>query len=59
MLVWNVNLNQVPNQGRIQYFPWGARRRLGRGAAYDFAKISKKLHENEKILGRRGGGVPP
>ena len=31
----------------------------GRGApTYDFVKISEKLHEIEKILGR-GGGRPP
>ena len=30
----------------------------GRGGAptYEFAKFSKKLHENEKIAGRVGGG---
>ena len=27
----------------------------GRGPAYDFAKISRKLHEIEKILGPKGG----
>ena len=26
---------------------------------YDFAKISEKLHEIEKILVRGGGGAPP
>ena len=36
-------------------------RRLSGGATYDFVKFSKKLHEVEKILGRRGahaGGSP-
>ena len=28
---------------------------LGGGPTYDFVKLSQKLHEIEKILGRRGG----
>ena len=34
----------------------------GGAATYDFAKFREKLHEIEKILGRRGGrapGAPP
>ena len=29
---------------------------LGGAPTYDFVKFSEKLHEIEKILGRRGGG---
>ena len=35
---------------------------LGGAPTYDFAKFCEKLHEIEKILGRRGGrapGAPP
>ena len=43
-------------QGRIQ-----GRQLSGGGGAptYEIAKFSEKLHEIEKISGRRGGGAPP
>ena len=34
-------------------FPVGGAPTLGWGATFDFAKIYKKLHEMEKILGHR------
>ena len=40
-------------------FPVGGGANLpGEAPTYDFAKFCEKLHEIEKILGRRGGGVP-
>ena len=44
-----------PFQGRIQYSLKKGTPTLGGGGTltYDFVKISKKLHEIEKILGRR------
>ena len=38
-------------------FPVGGAPTLGGTPTYDFAKFFKKLHEIEKILGRRG--APP
>ena len=50
-------------QWRIKDSPWeGAPTLRGRGAqTYDFAKFSKKRHEIEEILGRKGActGVAP
>ena len=55
---------QTPRSGADQGYPVGGGSNLRGGGAptYDFAKFYEKLHEIEKILGRRGacaGGAPP
>ena len=54
MLTVGLYLLLFPFQGRIQYSLKEGAPTGGEGApTYDFVKISKKLHEIEKILDRR------
>ena len=47
------------NQWRIQDFPEeGALTPKGGAPIYYLANFSRKLHENEEILGQRGGARP-
>ena len=53
---FTITVVYVQNSGADPTFPVGGA--PGQGATYNFAKISEKLHEIEKSLGRRGGRAP-
>ena len=54
-----LSLHRSRNQWRIQDFPEeGALTPKGGAPTYYLVNFSRKLHENEEILGQRGGARP-